>query len=127
MQKEWVASFERWLKDNQARLEQENIRVEILGTTAYTPRSIHVNFFTDCQEATVQLWEDGQSDFHLLDWEAAERDPEVGVVVTHHDFNTTDELSMALEDIVRRLSATPTRRKTFDQSSRSSSLKAAMK
>lgn len=103
-EKRWITSFQQWLKDNTARLEHENIRVEMLGITPYVPSSIHVDFFAGRHEATVQIWEDGQSDFHLLDWEAAERDPEVGVVVTHYDFATLAQMYAALDNLVNRLS-----------------------
>ena len=104
MQIEWIASFQDWLKDSQARLERENIRVETLGITSFAPGSIHVDFFGDGHEATVQLWGDGQSDFHLLDWEAAERDPQIGVVVTHYAFRSTAEMTTELEKLVDCLS-----------------------
>ena len=104
MQTGWIAAFREWLKNNQARLEHENIRVEIVGVTPYVPSSIHVNLFGERREATVQFWDDGQSDFHFLDWEAAERNPEVGVVVTHHDFATSGEMSTELEKLVTCLS-----------------------
>jgi|GEM_PF-5644768 len=102
--KGWIALFQEWLKDNQMRLTHDTIRVEILGITPYVPSSIHVDLFAARHEATVQLWEDGQSDFHFLDWEAAERDPTLGVVVTHHDFIRPTELYAALDELVNRMS-----------------------
>ena len=100
----WIAALQEWLKDNQARLGQEHTRIEIVGTTSHVPSSIHVDFFAERHEATVQLWEDGQCDFHFLDWEASERDPEVGVVVTHHEFRTIGEMKGELDDLVQCLS-----------------------
>jgi sugar phosphate isomerase/epimerase len=104
MQKGWIAFFQEWLLTNQARLNHENIRVEVIGITPYAPSSIHAGFYAERHEATVQLWEDGQSDFHFLDWEAAQRDPEVGVVVTHHDFTMIEELYIALDGLINRMS-----------------------
>jgi hypothetical protein len=102
--KGWITLFQGWLKDNQSRLAHENIRVEASAITPYVPSSIHVAFFADRHEATVQLWEDGQSDFHFLDWEAAGRDPNVGVMVTHYDLVAPAELYAALDQLVNRMS-----------------------
>ena len=102
--KDWIALFQDWLRENQSRFAHENIRVEASAITPYSPSSIHVDFFAERHEATVQLWEDGQSDFHFLDWEAAERDPNVGVGVTHYDFTIAGELYAALDQLVNRMS-----------------------
>lgn len=100
----WIAFFQKWLTDNQPRFKQENIRVEVLGTTPFVPSSIHVDFFAERHEATVQLWEKGMSDFHFLDWEAAMRDPTVNVVVTHYEFTTLGEFCAALDGLMNRMS-----------------------
>lgn len=104
MKENWISSFQEWVLNNRNRLKQENIRIEILGVTPYTPSSIAADFFGPRHETTVELWEDGQSEFHFLDWEAAERNPETGVVVTHYDFINTGELRAALDQLVNRMS-----------------------
>ena len=100
----WIALFQGWLKSNQTRFTHDHIRVEVLGITPYVPSSVHVNLFAERHEATVQLWETGESEFFFLDWQAAERDPAVGVVVTHHDFTTPAELYATLDELVNRMS-----------------------
>lgn len=107
MQGKWIAAFQEWLLKNQDRLSSDKIRVEIIGITSYNPSSIHANFYASRHEATVELWEDGQSEFHWLDWEVAERDPEAGVVVTHHDFTAVKELDNALSELINQMSPVP--------------------
>ena len=102
--KSWIILFQQWLEDNQGRLAHDQIRVEVLGITSYTPSSIHVDLFAARHEVTVQLWEDGQSDFHFLNWEAADRDPNYQVEVTHYDFETAEQLLSALDQLVSKLS-----------------------
>ncbi len=104
MQMSWITSLQEWLLDNQNRLKQEEIRADVVGITSYTPSSIHVDFYAARFQGTVELWEDGQSEFYFLDWAAADRDPEAGVEVTHHDFVRTNELYAALETLVSRMS-----------------------
>jgi hypothetical protein len=100
---DWITLFQKWLADSKTRLEDENIRFDVLGITPYVPSSIHVDFFAKHYEATVQLWADGQSDFHLLDWEAVEHDPDVSVKVTHYEFQSEDKLFAALDGLIRQL------------------------
>ena len=103
MQKGWIAFFQEWLSKNQVRLKDDNISVEVVGVAPYAPNSIHADFYAKRHEATVQLWEDGQSDFHLLDWAVADRDPNYQPEVTHYDFFSWDEMLTALEALVKRM------------------------
>lgn len=104
MKENWIASFQQWLTDNARRFEQDSIRVEMLGITPYTPSCIAANIIAPRHETTVELWETGKSEFHFLDWEAVEHDPEAGVVVTHHDFTQVEELYAALDQLINRMS-----------------------
>ena len=104
MQTSWITSFQEWLLDNQNRLKQEEIRVEVVGITPYVPSSIHVDFYSERFQGTAELWEDGQSEFYFLDWAAADRDPEYQLEVTHHDFTQATQLHAALETLVSRMS-----------------------
>lgn len=102
--KGWIAPFQEWLKDNQAHFVREKVRIEVLGITPYVPSSIHVNFFSERYEATVQLWEDGQSEFYFADWAVADRDPHYQLEVVHHDFQGHAEMYAALDQLLNRMS-----------------------
>ena len=99
-----ISGFRHWLEDNQPRLLREGIRTEILGQTPYVPSSIHVTLKMERYEAQVQLWEDGQSEFYFLDWEAADHNTDYQVEVKHYDFEMLDQLKTALENLVSRMS-----------------------
>lgn len=55
-------------------------------------------------EATIELWETGESEFYFLDWEFADRDPDYQPEVTHYDFAAEKEMLSALNRLVNRLS-----------------------
>ena len=100
---DWTTLFQEWIKDNKARLDSNNIRAEVLGLTAYAPSSIHADFFAGHYEVTVQLWDNGLSDFHVLDWQAADQDPDYQVEVTHHEFQNKGELTATLNALIQRI------------------------
>ena len=99
-----ISGLRGWLEDHQLRLLREGIRPDILGQTPYVPSSLHVALKAERLEAQVQLWEDGQSEFYFLDWEAADRDPEYQPEVVHQDFTDTSGLYAALEQLISRMS-----------------------
>jgi len=99
----FLQDFRDWLLANQPALDEANIEVTVLGQTQdHVPNSIHVELRSEQYEVTVQLWEDGLSDFHFLDWKAA-ANPDYQVEVTHHEFQSESELFTALGDLVKRM------------------------
>ncbi len=102
---DFLQGFRDWRESRQSALDKFNITMTLLGQTQdHTPNSLHVELRSGRHETTVQLWEDGLSDFHFLDWDAAERDPTIGVVVTHYEFQNEGELFATLDNLVRRMS-----------------------
>ena len=99
-----ISGFRDWLEGERSRLLRAGIRSEILGQTSFVPSSIHATLKTERFEGQVQLWEDGQSEFFFLDWEAADRDPNYQVKVTHYDFEVPGQLQAALEALVDQIS-----------------------
>lgn len=99
-----IEALRSWFEQNSSLLEEEGISGGLSpGSVGLLKNGISAELKTNHLEATIELWETGESDFHFLDWEATERDPEVGVVVTHYDFQGEQELWVALDKLVSRM------------------------
>ena len=99
-----IEALRSWFRQNSSLLEGEGISGSLSpGSVGLLKNGISAELKTDHLEATIELWETGESDFHFLDWEAAERDPEVSVVVTHYDFRSEQEMYAALNNLVNRI------------------------
>src|SRR5438093_1284477 len=97
-----IDALKQWFEDQHSLLTRLGVSVQVSSPTrGLSKNSIHADLKTDRYECTVQLWDSGESDFHLLDWEAADE----GVSVTHHQFNGTQELYAALDALLKRMSS----------------------
>lgn len=100
-----IDTFRRWALEYGPILKREGISLDLSkGSEGLPKNGISAALKSDRFEATIELWETGESEFYFLDWEAAERDPNVGVVVTHYDFTTAGELYAALDQVISRMS-----------------------
>ncbi len=100
-----IETFRRWFMDHRRALEQNGISLDLTAGSEGLPKNgVSALLASDRFEAAVELWETGESEFYFSDWTAADRDPNVGVEVTHHDFANTVEMSDALNDLINRMS-----------------------
>lgn len=100
-----IEAFRQWFLEHRLVLAPDGISLELSkGSEGLPKNGVYAVLKSDRFEAGVELWETGESEFYFSDWEAAERDPAVGVVVTHHDFTSPAELYTALDELVNRMS-----------------------
>jgi uncharacterized protein involved in type VI secretion and phage assembly len=96
-----LEAFRQWFQIHQSLLTQKGVDVRVSpGTQGLDKNSIHAELRTPRYEWLVQLWETGESDFHFLDWDAADD----GVIWTHYEFPSKEELYAALDGIIEKLS-----------------------
>jgi len=94
-----------WAEQHQGDLARNRIFLKLSQPSEGLPKDgISAVLTSDRFEATVELWENGESEFYFLDWEAADRDPNYQAKVTHYDFRNAIELLAALETLVSRMS-----------------------
>lgn len=98
---DWLNTFRIWLGQHREALDRNSITVDIPAETQGS--GIYADLKSKRYEATVQLWNNGLSDFHILDWRLADRDPDYQVEVTHHEFQDKSELSTTLNALVKRM------------------------
>lgn len=86
--------FQQWLTANVSRLAWRGIActpgAPSLGVSNC---SIHCDLASDTHEATVIVWESGESDFHVLD---RRQDT---IQVTSHEFTRSEDLVAALDGL----------------------------
>lgn len=60
-----IHAFQSWIQNNQALLNERRINTHLSEPTqGLSKNSIFADFKSDRYEATVQVWESGESDFH---------------------------------------------------------------
>lgn len=106
-QEGYIEAFHAWIRRNEPRLNASGITVQ--APEKISPSGTHADFFSEAGEATVEIWDYGFSEFHVLDWKAADADPDYQVAVTHHEFQSKGEMFAALNDLIHRMSPTPER------------------
>ena len=100
-----IEKLQFWAGQHQRDLARDRIFLKLSQPSEGLPKNgISAVFISDRFEATVELWENGESEFYFLDWEAADRDPNYQLEVTHHDFTQAMQLYAALETLVSRMS-----------------------
>jgi len=100
MAMDMIEIFYQWFEAHRSLLEQEGITMNIPNPTrGLTPNSIYADLRSQRYEWTAQVWENGLSDFHFLDWENMDR----GVEATHYEFKTNEELFSALGSTLNRM------------------------
>lgn len=101
-----IETLQFWARENQSDLEKNGIYLKLSQPSEGLPKNgISAVFTSDRFEATIELWETGESEFYFLDWKAADRDPDYQVDITHHDFQSESELHSSLAALLERLSA----------------------
>ena len=101
-----IENLQFWAGQHQRDLEGKGIALKLSHPSEGLPKNgISAVFTSDRFEATVELWETGESEFYFLDWKAADRDPEYQVEITHHDFQNEGDLHSSLAVLLERLSA----------------------
>lgn len=103
---DWLDTFRAWFGQHRQALDGGSIMVEMPAETR--GNGIYADLKSERYETTVQVWNNGLSDFHVLDWRAADSDPDYQVEVTHHEFQSEGELFAALDDLIERMSQTRT-------------------
>lgn len=100
-----IEKLQFWAGQHQRDLARDGIFLKLSQPSDGLPKNgISAVFTSDRFEVTVELWENGESEFYFLDWEAADRDPNYQVEVTHYDFRYAAELYAALQTLVSRMS-----------------------
>jgi hypothetical protein len=95
-----IRAFQDWFHKNRSLLDDRHITVDISKPTEdLSKNSIYADLRTDRSEATVQVWESGESDFHFLSSPSADE-----VIVTHHDFESSEQLDAALHQLIEQMS-----------------------
>ncbi len=93
-------TFYQWFESCRSILATQDVRLDIFpATVGLSPNSIHADLRSTRYEWTIQLWENGFSDSHFLDWENMAK----GVETTHYDFSTEDDLLTFLEETLNRM------------------------
>jgi hypothetical protein len=96
----FIEAIQDWVESSRHMLNERRITVGLSEPTRGPGKnSIHAELRGESSEATVEVWDTGESDFHFADMGATS-----GVVVTHHDFRSREELENALDDLANRLS-----------------------
>jgi hypothetical protein len=92
-------SMRRWFEVHQRSLSDKGIDVQVSQGIEESPKNlICANIRSARYECLIELWETGESDFHLLDWQH----PEQEVVVTHYEFENELQLYAAIETMISR-------------------------
>ena len=96
---DWFGAMTYWLRTNQLVLTERGTAIHRSGPTQGLPKnSITAEFHTEAHEATVQLWDTGESDFFFWDKTGADE-----VAATHHCFTSVEALYEALNRLLARL------------------------
>lgn len=100
-----IDAFRLWFSQNQFLLARDGLTFELSAGSMGLPKNgISAVLKSERVEVTIELWETGESEFYLLDWNTIDRDPEAGVVVMHYDFAEPAALYAALDQLVNRMS-----------------------
>lgn len=101
-QEGYIEAFHTWIRRNEPGLNACGITVQVPEKIVQS--GTHADFFSQTGEATVEVWDYGFSEFHVVDWKAADTDADYQAEVTHHEFQNEGELFAALDSLVKRMS-----------------------
>ena len=97
--------FSEWFSTNSSQSERQGIRISLSESSKELSKNgISAVLKSERIEATVELWETGESEVYFLDWKASDRDPDYQPEVIHYDFENKTDLLNALNNIVSRMS-----------------------
>lgn len=92
--------IQEWFKKNELLLMDMGIRTRVSEPSqGFSKNGISAELISDKYEALVQLWETGESDFHV-----ALQDASSDVEVTHYEFRNKDEMQAALVQLISQMS-----------------------
>lgn len=103
-QEGYIAAFHAWIRRNDVRLSASGVTIQVPEKILLS--GTHADFFSETGEATVEVWDYGFSEFHVLDLRPADRDPDYQVNVTHHEFQSEGEMFRALNELIEWMSPT---------------------
>lgn len=96
MTENFTQLFIRWIEANRARLASDKMTVHLPEGPA--ANGTYADFFAGSGEATVEIWDYGFGEFHVLDPYTEE------IKTTHYEFQNASEMYAALETLVSRMS-----------------------
>lgn len=95
-----IEAFRRWIEIQRSEPALAGVSVKVsTGTQGLNNNSIYADFRTNRFELTVQLWETGESDLHILDWE----NPDKGVGVTHYVFTSENDMLSTIRLVIDKM------------------------
>lgn len=95
-----LREFQEWFEKNGSWLDRKGVRALLKGPSrGLDKNSVSAELTSDRYEALVLVWETGESDFHVAPMDASS-----DVEVTHYEFDSTDELSAALVQLMSQMS-----------------------
>ncbi len=102
-----LGALQAWFHRHEGTLRARGIAVQVRQpSSGFSKNGISADLTTDRAEATVELWESGESEFHYLDWQEAEADKDnAQAAVTHYEFARPEELFAALDALMTRMAA----------------------
>ncbi|MGI4787256.1 MAG: hypothetical protein ACRYFS_00250 [Janthinobacterium lividum] len=96
----FISSFIEWVRANEARLVADNITIRL--PEKILAEGTYAEFFAASGEATVEMWDYGFSEFHV--WMHHGNPKQEEVKTTHYEFQDFDEMYIALNLLINRLS-----------------------
>ncbi len=97
----WLEAFRAWFEQNRQALDDKSITVDVPAKTLGS--GIYADLKNDKYEVTVQLWNNGLSDFHVVDLVSADNHPDYEGEVTHYEFNHKKDLFAKLGELIKRM------------------------
>ena len=94
-----IATFYHWFETRKVKFAQNGINLNIPLKIGLSANSAHADLYSERYEWTIQLWDNGLSDSHFLDWESMDK----GVETTHYEFTTEQEMLGFLEATLQRM------------------------
>lgn len=101
-QESYIEAFHAWIRRNDVRLSASGITVQVPEKILLS--GTHADFLSKFAEATVEVWDYGFSEFHVLDLQPADREPDYQVKVTHYEFQNEGEMFRALTELIEWMS-----------------------
>jgi hypothetical protein len=95
-----LKEFELWFKDNEIRLKNLNIKVDVVNpNTNYEKNSAYANIETSLNLAKVIVWDSGECDIEALNIETGENI----VPYRYYVFDDKAELFLVLEELIKNI------------------------
>jgi len=104
-----LEAFQEWARQNSQRLKDLGVSITTYGPTHGPSRnSFAIDLDAGRFRATVQLWDTGESDVTLLDWELERVSPGGDpIAVSNYVFQSPEEFLSTLEQLLDRMVSKP--------------------